>query len=113
MSSPLNLATSGILELVLICNLIKKPFDTFDIRDGALEGTRPVDQSVGAVDGSILVHADKGLGHGRAHLWVHGEAGAVPVNGTAQATKLTVDGRTVLEQEKNFFLGLWTIRKCP
>jgi len=77
--------------------------DTFDIGDGALQGTRPVDQSVGTVDGSVLVHADESLGHGRAHLWVHGEAGAVPVNGAAQASKLTIDGRTVLEISTSFF----------
>jgi hypothetical protein len=47
------------------------------------------------------VHADEGLRHGLAHLRVHGEARAVPVHRTAQATQLAVDGGSVLKTNKN------------
>ena len=77
---------------------------TFNVRDGALQRAGPVDQSVCSVDGSVFVHADEGLRHGLAHLRVHGEARAVPVHRTAQATQLAVDGGSVLKTNKNNLL---------
>ena len=69
---------------------------TLDVGDGAAEGAGPVDEAVGAVDGAVVVHADEGLGDGAAHLGVHGEDGALPVDGAAEAAHLVVDGGAVL-----------------
>lgn len=44
------------------------------------------------VDSSVLVHPDKGLRDGPAHLVLHGEAGPVPVDAAAKLPQLVVDG---------------------
>ena len=72
---------------------------TLNVRDGALEGAGPVDQSVGPVDCSVFVHPDEGLRHGLAHLRVHRETGPVPVHRAAQSTELAVDSVTVLQEK--------------
>ncbi len=51
----------------------------------------PVNQTIAAIDQTLVIEADKHFFHGRRQPFVHGEAFTCPVDGTTQAADLLRD----------------------
>ena len=64
----------------------------FEVGDGGVELGVPVDQTLTAVDQTVLVQAHEGFFNRLGQTFVHGEALARPVHRAAQATDLPGDG---------------------
>ena len=63
-----------------------------DVGDGGLQHRRPVDQSLGAIDQTVVEHTlEHGL-HGLGQAVVHGESLSAPVHTVADASHLPTDG---------------------
>ena len=83
----------------------------FEIRDGGLEGTAPVDEASSAVDLTLFVELDEGFLDGGGALIIHGEAITRPVAGSTEKLELIMnEARVLLLVFPNAFEELFTAK---
>ncbi|GKT55061.1 LOW QUALITY PROTEIN: uncharacterized protein ColTof3_02400 [Colletotrichum tofieldiae] len=70
--------------------------DDLEVRQGSSEPGRPVDESVGAVNGALLEEFDEGLGHGGRQIRVHRKGLTAPVEASSHFAESSVDLVVVL-----------------
>ena len=80
-----------IVELALVFFVLN-----LDVRDRGLAMWAPVDDVIALVDQALFIEGDECFAHSAAAAFVHGEAFAVPVAGSAELADLLGDGVAVL-----------------